>query len=757
MRRSLPEGGRASVIAFAVIAAALGVLALLRRPASPPTPRAPAPDAAQSDEQVFAAYAGSQTCRECHPQAFAAWRSSHHGLAERPLVAQDKTAFDPARTIRHGTQTSEAITVGTVPKLFTAGLEGHQPFIPARVIGEAPLRQFLFPGERGRLQAGELAFDPAKGDWFDIFGDEDRQPGEWGHWTGRGMTWNQMCAGCHNTRLRKNYDQATDTYATTMAEMSVGCEACHGPMRAHVDWQKPRPQPARGDPTIKKTDHARTLSTCGQCHARRGEITGEFVPGDAFHDHFLLTIPDETDTFFPDGQVRDENYEYTSFLSSKMFTAGVGCQDCHDPHSAKVKAQDNALCLRCHGPPLPPAVKIDEATHTFHRPGTPGSRCVDCHMPQTTYMQRHPRRDHGFTIPDPLLTKQHGIPNACNRCHQDKSADWAIEFTDKWHGKRMERPSRARAQTIAKARAGDTNALPALTRLAAEEKSGLWRASATRLLGTLAGNPGVKTSLLERTADSNPLVRAQAAQALAPFAAAPDSDAHAAAQKLLSDDTRAVRIAAAWTLHATLDTNSPAGRELLASLRINADQPAGAAQLGSLFLDRGDAATALPWFEKAVAWDGHSAPLRDALAVCYSALGRTADCVRELEAACQIVPGDAHCRHRLGLALSEAGQLPRAVAALEEAVKLEPQLGPAWYNLGLGYSQLERPEDALTALTRAETIETGLPRAAYARATILARLGRHEEARRAAARALEIQRDFPEAQQLLRLLQQGGK
>ena len=50
------------------------------------------------------------------------------------------------------------------------------------------------------------------------------------------MTWNQMCAACHNTRVRKNYDPATDTYHTTMAGMTVGCEACHGPMRAHADW-----------------------------------------------------------------------------------------------------------------------------------------------------------------------------------------------------------------------------------------------------------------------------------------------------------------------------------------------------------------------------------------------------------------------------------------------------------------------------------------------------------------------------------------
>ena len=47
------------------------------------------------------------------------------------------------------------------------------------------------------------------------------------------MNWNSFCAECHNTRLHENYDAATDSYQTTMAEMGVGCEACHGPLKAH--------------------------------------------------------------------------------------------------------------------------------------------------------------------------------------------------------------------------------------------------------------------------------------------------------------------------------------------------------------------------------------------------------------------------------------------------------------------------------------------------------------------------------------------
>src|SRR5579871_3550939 len=148
------------------------------------------------------------------------------------------------------------------------------------------------------------------------------------------MNWNNMCAGCHNTRLHKNYDERSDTYATTMAEITVGCEACHGPMKDHVVWQRANRDEDLDDPTLRKFTPNQFMETCAQCHSRRGELTGNFAPGDSFEDHHLLTIVHETDIFYPDGQVHDEDYEYAAFLGSKMHAKGVRCNDCHQPHTA---------------------------------------------------------------------------------------------------------------------------------------------------------------------------------------------------------------------------------------------------------------------------------------------------------------------------------------------------------------------------------------------------------------------------------------
>ena len=48
------------------------------------------------------------------------------------------------------------------------------------------------------------------------------------HWTKLNQNWNFMCAECHSTGVRKNYDAARNAFATTWAEISVGCETCHG-------------------------------------------------------------------------------------------------------------------------------------------------------------------------------------------------------------------------------------------------------------------------------------------------------------------------------------------------------------------------------------------------------------------------------------------------------------------------------------------------------------------------------------------------
>ncbi|MGA0845645.1 MAG: tetratricopeptide repeat protein, partial [Luteolibacter sp.] len=706
------------------------------------------------DDQVHAGYAGSETCKRCHEAEFREWKKSNHGLAEREFdLDMDGSAFSPRQSLAHGEEQSEMfLDADGVAKIITKGFKNERSaYRVVRVIGNDPLRQFLISGPGGRLQTCNLSYDPKLGEWFDVHEGSEREVGDWGHWTGQGMNWNAMCAACHNTRLRKNYQPGSNQYHTKMAEMSVGCEACHGPMKKHVEWQQDTPpgyskddlegNRKRGlvDPTIKPQSKTQMLETCAQCHSRRNEITGDMVPGEPFFDHFSLTVTDGSDLYYPDGQVRDENFVYSSFLSSKMHHAGVTCGDCHEPHSNKLLIAGNMLCMRCHvGGGDPPAPVIVPETHSPCTPGTAGHDCTSCHMPHTTYMQRHPRRDHGFTIPDPLLTREYGIPNACNRCHSDQSVDWAIEKAESFYGEKLDRPTRRRAILVARARRGEADARDGLLRMLDDEPIPAWRATACHLLVTWVMEPRVIEQLLESTEEDSPLVREAAVRTLLYPSRNQDPAVRARMEKLLDDPSRSVRVAAAWALAETLDLNSKAGRELSHMLDHNSDQPTGRMQLGQFAYLRGDMQSGIRQIRMAIEWDPNSPPLHHDLAIMLNAVGDRAGATAALRDAVRLDPNEGEYRYKLALVLAESGDIAGSAAELEKVTKLDPENSRAWYNLGLAYNSMNRPQDAIHALLTAERAQPSDPMVPYARATIHARMGQRDLASDAAKRAIQV-------------------
>lgn len=719
----------------------------------------PEPPVLAPEDKVHAKYAGSESCRKCHAAEFEKWQVSNHGLAERPVKKdEDYHSFTPKQTLTHGPDTTEAfVDADGLAKILTQGLDKKRhAYQPVRVIGNDPLRQFLIPAPGGRMQACDVALDPAKNEWFEVYGNDDlRAPGDWGHWTGQGMNWNAMCAACHNTRLRKNYEPQTNSYHTSMAEMSVGCEACHGPMKDHVEWQEKPPLGHAKDPTIRKPSRDQVMETCAACHARRGELTGDLIPGESFYDHFSLTVTDETETFYPDGQIHEEDYEFTSFLSSRMQHAGVRCADCHDPHTGKRIATGNQLCMNCHAGgrgDFPTAPVINPTAHSHHGAESTGNQCISCHMPVTTYMQRHPRHDHSFSIPDPKLTKEMGVPNACNRCHTDKDADWAITAKTSLFGEKPDRPSRTRALLIANARRGDPASREGLVKLLASDESPAWKASACHLLARWVTDPAVSQALLAQTSHESPLVREAAVRALGEVTRNPASPVRAKLQPLLDDPIRAVRIAAAWAVCDALDLTTRAGKELVHMLDLNADQPTGRMQLAQFASRRGDDAAGIRQMRKAIEWDPNSPPFHHDLAVLLSTTGDAEGAVKELQQAISLDPQNAEYHYKAALALNETGSTAASTTELEKTVQLDPGYSRAWYNLGLARSGSNQPRAAIEALLKGEAADPSDASIPYARATIHARLGQKNEALAAANRALVLRPDFPEAKQLLQAL-----
>jgi len=768
--------------AGAVLSVAVLAMVLWREhasPVEPPPPPPQPPPAANEATPAPASFAGSTVCEECHSDIAEAWAGSHHALAEVPFdPSVHGAAFAPDRSVGQGDQTSSIQTRDGSYAVVTEGADGEvAPFAPQRIIGVSPLWQPVVAGEQGRFQVTSLAYDPARDEWFDVFGDENRGPHEWGFWANRGMTWNSMCGSCHTTGFEKNYDPDADSYDTVFAELGVGCEACHGPSADHVaamrdgsstpTVQSPEAtsawppdsvfteRPPSG-PAIAASDlarSARALDTCGACHARRADLTGSFRPGDAFLDHFRPSIPDETDLFYPDGQVRDEDFEYTSFVSSKMYAAGVRCVHCHDPHTAKPRAEGNALCLSCH------EGRIEPATHANHDLDGPGGQCTDCHMPLTTYMQRHPRRDHGFTIPDPTLSRDFGIPNACSRCHQDETVQWAVDWTERWYGDRMNRHTQTRARALAEARRGDPDAGEGLGTLLATETTPFWRAAALGLSGPwLPTDPSLQKVLFDSLSDPDPLVRTTAARMAGGLLEAPGITPTARRRHqslltgLLTDPVRSVRLDAAWALRRSLPAAHATSAELDTYLRFNSDQPTGAFQLGVFYFDRRadqtDLDLSVDWMEKAVSWDPNAPFLHQSLAIAYSTTGDHEGALKHLERAHALDPDEAMYAYNLALGLSEVERYEEAAQYLRAATVADPTFGRAWYNLALVRAHLGAHTQALDALGEAISVEPENVDYIYAKATLLRDMSRYKEALDAVAAAEQLAPGAPALIQL---------
>lgn len=688
-------------------------------------------------------------CRECHADIYDQWGHSHHALANRLLdPARDDLPFS---TPFKGDHPDGRISFDKTEGRYAIHIEDEagqrKTYHPDMALAYFPLHQYLvrFPG--GRWQATQIAWDPEQGEWFDVY-DDDRTAGEWGHWTGRGMNWNSRCAWCHMTGFDKNYDLQEDVYHSRWIEQGISCVQCHGQLDGHAEAARA----GRSDLLVPRFSDRQVLHNCASCHSLREELTGNFQPGDDYHDHFRLQTMENPALYFPDGQIRDEVFVYGSFLQSRMHAAGVSCMDCHEPHTQQLRlpVHNNQLCQSCHGPPgLMDAPLIDPLRHSRHAPGSPGNLCVECHMPHTTYMQRDPRRDHGFHIPDPLLTRELGIPNACNSCHADQSAAWALEHVEAWYGNRMDRPERERTRAIARAQQMAPESLEPLLQALDREEIPIWRATLISLLVPWAADPRVRAAAETALEDPFPPLQAAALHLLAPF----PEERPRLREFMQPGHARTVRLTAASLLQDEAERHPEIFDEYRHFLNFNADQPAGAARLSHFHFSQGEWEKAIAWMRRATGYDDQSPPLFLDLAVMEQSAGNTSAAREALHAARKLDPTDAQAPFRLGLQYAETGNYEEAVRFLIEAAGLDPSFHRAHYNLGLAYARLQRRLSAVRALREAIALQPENADYHYALATVLLNAGDSRAARQALQDALTHNPGHEPSRQLLRRLQ----
>jgi len=204
-----------------------------------------------------------------------------------------------------------------------------------------------------------------------------------------------------------------------------------------------------------------------------------------------------------------------------------------------------------------------------------------------------------------------------------------------------------------------------------------WRAAAANLLYRWAGDPEVQTALLAGLKDVHPLVREKVVRALEPMVGAESSRILAGLRGMLEDPVRCVRVAAAWALQATVDTQSRAGQELQQAFSMEADQPRGQFRKAAFLLSRHQPDEALAHLQKAVLWDPFSPPLRYQTALVLAQRGRTAEALDLLIQAEKLFPDNPQMPYGRATILAEAGRLEEARTAAARALEIHPDFQPA--------------------------------------------------------------------------------
>jgi tetratricopeptide (TPR) repeat protein len=680
-----------------------------------------------SGEQLPATFAGTLKCKECHQKEYDKWQNSNHDHAME--VANEKTVlgdFNNAVFEAHGV-TSRFYKKGGRFLVHTEGPEGRMgDFEVTYTFGWFPLQQYLVPFPGGRLQCLPIAWDVREKKWYHLYPEGRVDPKDWLYWTNAAQNWNGMCAQCHSTNLKKNFDFKTDTYKTTWSDIDVGCEACHGPGSRHVQWAEmpdmARPRVENVDLVVKTSDigSRKLVELCAPCHSRRASL-GDYTHAEAdLLDRMLPSLLTE-ELYFPDGQILAEDYVYGSFTQSKMYHRDVRCSNCHDVHGLKVVKEGNALCLQCHR-----AAEYDSKEHHFHKKkgekGEPiksaegevlfqvgsGAECVQCHMPGRTYMGIHYRLDHSLRIPRPDLSIKIGTPNACNRCHVDKNAQWAVDAVTKWYGPGR----RPHYGTIIEAgRKGLPGAKQDLIRLAGDPLYPvIVRATA---LSLLTGYPGEDTLRAFELAlmDDEALIRRTAVQSIYLSGQKRQTELIA---PLLYDPVAAVRMEAASTLAGDPSKRLSSEQrkvferdlqEYMASMEYSGDFAFGRYNLGNLYAALNEPQEAIRNYQAALKIDDLFYPAKVNLAMLYSSKGENGKAEKLFREVVAQHPELYDAAYSLGLLLAERGKPEEALVYLQRAAKGLPDHSRIQYNLALLLLNLQRDSEAEASFQKALALE----------------------------------------------------
>ncbi|UOB16113.1 tetratricopeptide repeat protein [Abyssalbus ytuae] len=634
-------------------------------------------------------FAGSENCRECHPDQFKQWKGSHHDKAMQIAQRETVLAKFEGEVFKSQGVTSRFFENEGGFYVNTEGPDGeYHDYKIVYTFGITPLQQYIVKFPDGRYQCLRTAWDTRQNKWFDLYPDFKVVHSEWLHWSRGGLNWNNMCSDCHSTNVRENYDPNTLSYDTKFSIINVSCEACHGPGKKHMENAR-----LKGDKYDSKSTYMQMtgmtkpkelVDQCARCHMRREQISGGFNFEGTLLDHYFPQLI-EPPLYHADGQILDEVYVYGSFIQSKMYQNNVSCNNCHDSHSLKLKFEGNKLCFQCHDPE-----KYETPSHHFHEGITEAVKCVNCHMTGKIYMGNDFRRDHSFRIPRPDLSLKYGTPNACTQCHTEKDDKWAWEAFKKQYGE----PEYTHfSEKLARGISGESNSHHSLLELISDEtQPEIVRASAVKAISYNENFNNVEL-YIKLLNDQSALVRGVSLDILGENNS---SDYFNYLLPKLKDAKRSVRIKAFFSLAAIPGNLIPEDykeiyktteKEFLTYLDVNADFAEGLAKKAIYYQRKGELIKAKETYQQALKIDDKNYMVRTNLANLYYTTGEPEKAEKAFKKIIEQEPEFGFSYYSLALLFAELGRIDEAIIQMEKAYKLMPSNHRVIYNLALLYEK----------------------------------------------------------------------
>ena len=252
------------------------------------------------------------------------------------------------------------------------------------------------------------------------------------------------CKTCHEDMPTKGfYKHFEDSphFETTLDTKKGpewhGCEACHGPGKAHVEGGGDKTKIFRFEQATAKevnercltchaggtqhmnainSEHAKNGVSCISCHS----------PHHAESKEFLL-VKSQPELCY--GCHLAKKAEFEMPFHHRVNEGLVQCSDCHNVHGTagpkqvRTSASQDAICFKCHtdkqGPYVyeHPAVKIDGCTSCHNVHGAPNAHMLRLSNVNLLCLQCHTTSSFSAAPGAPSFHNQASFFQACTLCH----------------------------------------------------------------------------------------------------------------------------------------------------------------------------------------------------------------------------------------------------------------------------------------------------------------------------------------------------